>query len=69
VRRMAGEVGHRRPSVRLAVVTGRLDPVALKPGADWPELHDNYQEVLEKLRGTLNPEDEANDTTAAVKDT
>jgi hypothetical protein len=52
---MAGEVGHRRPSVRLAVVTGRLDPVALKPGADWPELHDNYQEVLEKLRGTLNP--------------
>jgi hypothetical protein len=48
-------VEHRPPSVRLAVVTGRLDPVALKPGADWPELHDNYQEVLEKLRGTLNP--------------
>jgi hypothetical protein len=43
-------VGERHPSVRLAVFQGRLDPASLEPGADWPDLHENYPQVLEKLR-------------------
>jgi uncharacterized protein DUF6283 len=31
--------------VRLAVLTGRLDPAALAPGQGWPELYGSYQEV------------------------
>lgn len=46
------KVGNRHPSVRIAVFEGRLDPAALKPGVDWPELHDTYQDVLDKLRGS-----------------
>lgn len=45
-------VGHRHPGVRLAVAMGRLDACALRPGAGWPDLHPNYQQVLEKLRAT-----------------
>lgn len=45
-------VGHRHPSVRLAVSLKRLDPSALQPGADWPELHEHYHQVLNKLRAT-----------------
>lgn len=45
-------VGHRYPGVRLAVAMGRLDASALRPGAGWPDLHPNYQQVLEKLRAT-----------------
>lgn len=50
------KVGNRHPSVRLAVFDGRLDPAVLKPGADWPDLHDSYQEVLNKLRASTNAE-------------
>lgn len=45
-------VGHKHPQVRLAVFKGRLDPGALEPGLDWPALHENYQQVMEKLRAT-----------------
>jgi hypothetical protein len=45
-------VGDCHPGVRLAVMTGRLDSGALSPGADWPALHANYPEVLEKLRAS-----------------
>jgi len=45
-------VGHAHPSVRLSVMRGRLDAERLAPGPDWPQLHDNYGEVLEKLRST-----------------
>lgn len=45
-------VGHRHPGVRLAVAMGRLDASVLRPGLDWPELHVNYQKVIEKLRAT-----------------
>ncbi|MGA3979009.1 DUF6283 family protein [Ralstonia nicotianae] len=45
-------VGSRHPGVRSAVLSGRLERGALAPGADWPALHDNYQQVLEKLRAT-----------------
>lgn len=45
-------VGHRHPGVRLAVAMGRLDASALRPRAGWPDLHQNYQQVLEKLRAT-----------------
>lgn len=37
--------GHGHVGVRLAVATGRLDPVALHPGSDWPALYDSYDEL------------------------
>ena len=37
--------GHGHVGVRIAVVTGWLDPVALRPGADWPELYASYGEM------------------------
>lgn len=43
-------VGDCHPGVRLAVMSGHLDSATLSPGADWPALHANYPEVLEKLR-------------------
>lgn len=45
-------VGHRHPAVRLSVMRDRLDPGHLQPGANWPALHENYGQVLEKLRAT-----------------
>ncbi|MFN9473959.1 DUF6283 family protein [Acidovorax sp.] len=45
-------VGHSHPNVRLAVIQGRVDPEALTPGANWPALHGNYGEVLQKLEGS-----------------
>ena len=42
--------GHRHPRVRLDVLSGAISEDALAPGSDWPELHSNYGEVLEKLR-------------------
>ncbi len=38
----AGHVG-----VRLAVASGRLDPTALQPAADWPPLFESYAELAE----------------------
>ena len=46
------QVGHRHPGVRSAVASGRLDPRVLSPGLDWPMLHDDYEQVLRKLRMT-----------------
>jgi hypothetical protein len=40
-------VGHRHIGVRMAVATGRLDPAALEPGSDWPELYESYEELAE----------------------
>jgi hypothetical protein len=60
------KVGHRHPAVRLAVASGRLGPAALEPGANWPELHDNYQEILDKLRATSNLECDADSDKPAV---
>lgn len=42
--------GRTHPAVRLAVRQGRVNPQALDAGEDWPALHQNYQDVLEKLR-------------------
>jgi len=53
-------VGSAHPEVRIAVFRHELDPAALRPGADWPELHATYPEVLEKLRTTM-PVAEAED--------
>lgn len=39
-------------AIRLRVIAGKLDPVALEPGDDWPETHETYAEVLDKLRAT-----------------
>ncbi|WP_063802281.1 DUF6283 family protein [Burkholderia ubonensis] len=51
-------VGNCHPDVRLAVFRKELDPAALTPGKDWPELHENYPEVLDKLRATLPSTDD-----------
>ena len=45
-------VGAAHPNVRLNVSLGHLEPEALEPGEDWPELHATFQEVIEKLRRT-----------------
>jgi hypothetical protein len=60
------KVGHRHPAVRLAIVGGQLDPAALEPSTGWPELHDDYREVLNKLRATLDVENAADGNEAAV---
>jgi len=60
-------VGHRHPSVRLAVAQGRMDISRLRPAAHWPELHANYGEVLEKLRRTAPDNPEARACTAAAR--
>lgn len=39
-------------AIRINVMTERLPPEALTPGEDWPELHETYEEVLDKLRAT-----------------
>lgn len=39
--------------VRIAVSQGRVSPEALEPGENWPELHADYDDVLEKLRTTV----------------
>jgi hypothetical protein len=38
-------VGYYHLGVRLAIVTGRLDPRVLQPAPDWPPLFDTYQEM------------------------
>ncbi len=44
--------GHAHPGVRLDVLRGTVDHAALSPGEDWPELHQSFGEVIEKLRAT-----------------
>lgn len=45
-------VAHCHPRIRFAVALKQLPKEALAPGDDWPELHDTYGDVLEKLRAT-----------------
>lgn len=40
-------------AVRLKLIDGSVTADALTPGEDWPEIHTDYPEVLEKLRRTL----------------
>ncbi|NDZ17186.1 hypothetical protein C7T35_39305 [Variovorax sp. WS11] len=49
-------VGHKHPAVRLSVARGDLDPGHLQPGPHWPVLHENYGQVLGKLRATALPD-------------
>jgi hypothetical protein len=44
--------GHNSIAVRLMVLQGRLPADALEPGADGPELHASFDEVIAKLRAT-----------------
>jgi hypothetical protein len=39
-------------AVRLQVMVGKIAPEALEPGDDWPETHETFDEVIEKLRAT-----------------
>jgi len=41
------QFGGGHPTVRLAVVTGRLPVEALSPGANWPPLHESWAAVVE----------------------
>lgn len=43
-------VGNAHPNVRIGVVNGSIPVEALTPGEDWPELHETFAEVIEKLR-------------------
>lgn len=45
-------VGERHPSMRLAVMQGRLDPSRLSPEPDWPQLHEDFSQMIDKLRRT-----------------
>lgn len=45
-------VGGAHPAVRMAALTGSVPMEALSPGEDWPELHESFTEVIEKLRAT-----------------
>lgn len=45
-------VGHRHPRMRYRAMLGDIPFEALEPGKDWPELHENYGDVLDKLRDT-----------------
>lgn len=40
-------VGYHHLGVRLAVIMGALDPSALEPGDDWPDLFDTYEEMAD----------------------
>lgn len=46
-------VGNAHPGVRLQVFRRQLSAEVLYPDEDWPELHESYPEVLEKLKRTL----------------
>lgn len=39
--------GNAHPMVRLAVLTGQLDPADLQPARGWPELFASYDEMAE----------------------
>lgn len=45
-------VGARHPNVRLGVLAGSVPAEALEPGEDWPEMHETFAAVIEKLRAT-----------------
>lgn len=40
-------VGYYSISVRVNVSLGAIPAEALRPGADWPELHETYEEMVE----------------------
>ena len=53
--------GEAHPNIRLAVSLGRLDASALSPGEDWPELREDFEEVITALReGSLPRPNEEN---------
>ena len=43
--------GHAHPLVRIAVLTGRLEPADLEPGDGWPALFGSYDEMAEAQGG------------------
>jgi hypothetical protein len=42
--------GYDSIAVRLQLIAGKLSPEALEPSDDWPELHADFGEMIEKLR-------------------
>jgi hypothetical protein len=44
--------GRAHPVVRLAVITGRLEPEDLVPGENWPPLFSSYDEMAEAQGGS-----------------
>lgn len=44
--------GRAHPGVRWNLIQGHYEPSVLDRGADWPELHASYQEMMDKLRTT-----------------
>lgn len=46
--------GYWHLGIRVALAHGRIDPSALVPKEDWPELYDTYDEVAEIQGGTCD---------------
>lgn len=40
-------VGYFHVGIRLLAARGEIPVEALRPGADWPELHETYEEMVE----------------------
>lgn len=45
-------VGVYHLGVRVAPMAGHFDPETVRPDDSWPELHESFAEVIEKLRRT-----------------
>lgn len=43
--------GYQHLGVRYAISVRRLDPAALRPGADWPPLWSSFDEMVEHMAG------------------
>jgi hypothetical protein len=43
--------------VRLGLTSGRYTREMLEPGDDWPETHETFAEVIEKLRASADNEE------------
>lgn len=42
--------GAAHPNVRLMVLRGEIEPEALKPSPEWPELHTSFADVIAEMR-------------------
>lgn len=45
--------GESNLAVRFALSTGRFPPAVLSAGADWPELYDSFEEMVEHMADPL----------------
>lgn len=51
-------VGYEHLGVRISLARGTVDPEAMTPGSDWPELHKSYDDDLLAVHGEPNQKEE-----------